>query len=316
MKTSEQTNELFAALAKAQAAFDPIQRTRTVKVQTKSGGSYEFSYAPLDEVLRATRQALAANGLSVSHPCEIKEGVTLCCGTRISHASGQWAESCLEVNRPSALQEVGSALTYMRRYTLTGLLGVVADEDDDGNAASGNHAEFADREPSPNCPACANNKAVIAGKEEYGGGWLCWKNKGGCGVAWHDGRRPAPEKGKPKASGKKITKADDEAAAKENPAEAASKTPALIAKIQGAQTFDAMSKALVAALKENLAEADDYKVRQSALIWLKAFHIDTAQKLAVINEKLCDKFPQDDLAKQFADIMATAEGKLHLAEAA
>jgi hypothetical protein len=31
---------------------------------------------------------------------------------------------------------------------------------------------------------------VIKGKEEYGGGWLCWKSKGGCGAKWPDG---APE---------------------------------------------------------------------------------------------------------------------------
>jgi len=30
------------------------------------------------------------------------------------------------------------------------------------------------------CPVCGV-EAIIKGKEEYGGGWLCYKNKGGCG---------------------------------------------------------------------------------------------------------------------------------------
>ena len=36
------------------------------------------------------------------------------------------------------------------------------------------------------CPQCGQ-ETVIKGKEEYGGGWLCWKKKGGCGATWDDG---------------------------------------------------------------------------------------------------------------------------------
>jgi len=40
------------------------------------------------------------------------------------------------------------------------------------------------------CPACGLVGQVIRGKDEYGGGWLCWKKNGGCGAKWADG---APE---------------------------------------------------------------------------------------------------------------------------
>ena len=36
------------------------------------------------------------------------------------------------------------------------------------------------------CPVCGES-AIIKGKQEYGGGWLCYKNKGGCGAKWPDG---------------------------------------------------------------------------------------------------------------------------------
>lgn len=36
------------------------------------------------------------------------------------------------------------------------------------------------------CPKCGKVKPVIKGKEEYGGGWVCFKKKGGCGATWHD----------------------------------------------------------------------------------------------------------------------------------
>ena len=36
------------------------------------------------------------------------------------------------------------------------------------------------------CPVCEND-SIIKGKPEYGGGWLCWVKKGGCGQKWTDG---------------------------------------------------------------------------------------------------------------------------------
>jgi len=36
------------------------------------------------------------------------------------------------------------------------------------------------------CPECGND-TIIKGKEEYGGGWLCFEKKGGCGAKWADG---------------------------------------------------------------------------------------------------------------------------------
>ena len=36
------------------------------------------------------------------------------------------------------------------------------------------------------CPSCSQ-KTIIKGKAEYGGGWVCFKKKGGCGSKWPDG---------------------------------------------------------------------------------------------------------------------------------
>lgn len=37
------------------------------------------------------------------------------------------------------------------------------------------------------CPACSAEDTIIKGKDEYGGGWLCFKKKGGCGEKFSDG---------------------------------------------------------------------------------------------------------------------------------
>jgi hypothetical protein len=49
--------------------------------------------------------------------------------------------------------------------------------------------KYAYRKQERTCPTCGQ-PAVIKGKAEYGGGWLCWKKRGGCGAKWPDG---APE---------------------------------------------------------------------------------------------------------------------------
>lgn len=42
------------------------------------------------------------------------------------------------------------------------------------------------RNAEKKCPECGKN-SIIKGKKEYGGGWLCWAKKEGCGMKWDDG---------------------------------------------------------------------------------------------------------------------------------
>lgn len=189
---SSTISSLAAALAKAQADFPPIPRDRTVTVRTRTGGEYKFSYAPLDTIMEKIRPTLKANGLAFLQ-CLNGEFLT----TTLLHSSGEWMESDpmpVKVVEPGS-QAMGSAITYARRYALTALLGLVTEDDDDGNTADGNavddastHATVpAKRETAEKkCPACGSTSAIIKGKAEYGGGWVCFKKKGGCGAKLAD----------------------------------------------------------------------------------------------------------------------------------
>jgi hypothetical protein len=126
---------LYAALSKAQGEFPPIPRDRTVKVQTKTGGSYTFAYAPLETIIDKTRPALTGNGLAFTQT--FRAGVLV---TALLHADGGRIESEFPVQFAGQWQEFGSALTYARRYALIAILGVATEEDDDGNHAAGNVA--------------------------------------------------------------------------------------------------------------------------------------------------------------------------------
>lgn len=152
----------MAALAKAQGEIGDIPRNRTVTVQPRSGGqSYHFKYATLSAIIDAIKKPLSGNGLAytqaISHDAEGGFYVlttTLYCGE-------QWISSKVPlIAEGGSNQQFGSALTYMKRYALAALLGIAADEDDDGNAADGNEVKaLADKphgprlSPPPKVPA-------------------------------------------------------------------------------------------------------------------------------------------------------------------
>lgn len=135
--------KLADALTKAQKAFKPISRDREVRVQTKTGGSYTFKYATLDEILGAVRPALIEHGLFVTQGIiERRNGLAI--ETRLVHSSGEWLGNVtpMIVAANANNQELGSAQSYARRYGISALLCIAVDEDDDGNTADGNHREY------------------------------------------------------------------------------------------------------------------------------------------------------------------------------
>jgi hypothetical protein len=126
---------LNAALAQAQAEFPPIPRDKTVTVRTRSGDRYTFSYAPLDAILAACRPALAKHGLAIVQQLEHNGQPSI--RTELRHADGGVIGASFPLpHMPESPQQLGSLVTYLRRYTLTALLGVAAEEDDDGNQAA------------------------------------------------------------------------------------------------------------------------------------------------------------------------------------
>lgn len=145
MNRSEQINELAGALAKAQGAFPSIEKNRQVTVQPKDSNkrAYKFWYATLDNIVEGIRKPLSENGLSYVQAI-ITSDREMLCETMLMHSSGQFLTTQLPVKiatGDNSAQSLGSAITYAKRYSLTAMLGIVADEDDDGNAADGNHIE-------------------------------------------------------------------------------------------------------------------------------------------------------------------------------
>lgn len=135
-------DKLGEALAKAQVAMTNPPRNREVEVtgETQSGTKYKykFKYATLDAIIDHVRKPLTDNGLWFVQTIEGGDGGSKLV-TTLLHSSGQSIRSETPLlAEKKGNQGFGSALTYMRRYALTAMLGIAADEDDDANAADGN----------------------------------------------------------------------------------------------------------------------------------------------------------------------------------
>jgi len=50
---------------------------------------------------------------------------------------------------------------------------------------SSRESKYRYRRATHACPHCGES-SIIKGKAEYGGGWLCWRKKGGCGAKFND----------------------------------------------------------------------------------------------------------------------------------
>lgn len=108
--------------------------------KTADNPFFKSKYADLDGIINTIRPTLAAHGLCVIQSPE-GEGNTAKVATRIIHSSGQWIEGTLSLTAVKGdPQGMGSAITYARRYSLAGICGL-AQDDDDGNSASGKDAK-------------------------------------------------------------------------------------------------------------------------------------------------------------------------------
>ena len=125
MLKSDSISNLVSALIKARSEFGAI-------VKTAENPYFKSKYAPLDSVIDATTNGLAKHGLVITQLCDNDALITM-----LAHTSGEWIASRLILNPAKQdPQGNGSAITYARRYSLTAILGIASEDDDDGNAGS------------------------------------------------------------------------------------------------------------------------------------------------------------------------------------
>lgn len=203
MRTSESITEISAALAKALPAVQNATKDA-------SNPAYRSTYATLNAVMEAVKPTLFEHGIVVVQGPGWRDGIVTVT-TRFLHASGEWIET--EAGAPVAhrfekvdgvmtdkgpdAQTAGSAISYLRRYSLAAMAGITQ-EDDDGNAASGTHTNGSAARSGPpdvplpskgsglQCPACGKSDMWDnrVGKKNPRGPDLKCKDKGCDHAIW------------------------------------------------------------------------------------------------------------------------------------
>lgn len=135
MTMSEEIGEIAASLARAQALLGKLIASK--KVLNKDKKTTRYLYADLADALEACRTTLNSEGIAVIQFPATPERNGIEVTTMLAHTSGQWLHSApLFMPVSGGAQDVGSAITYGRRYQLLAMVGL-APEDDDGQKAQG-----------------------------------------------------------------------------------------------------------------------------------------------------------------------------------
>lgn len=128
MRTSDSVENLQKAMVKIALELQNVQ---------KSKKGYGYNYAPLDAVIEMLRAVLPKNGIWFSQFPTTADGKYSLI-TRVFHESGEFIEEAVEMpetelsGKANDTQKMGASITYMRRYALTAIFGIAADEDTDG----------------------------------------------------------------------------------------------------------------------------------------------------------------------------------------
>lgn len=144
MRTSEETTNLMKAM---------IASAPEIRAIAKNKQAYGYKYATLDSLIDMLRDVLPKHGLWFTQiPTRSEEESVLT--TRVFHESGEWLEDSILMTdtelqgKANDTQKLGASITYFRRYVLSSIFGVSADEDVDGNLASKERPQQARPQPT------------------------------------------------------------------------------------------------------------------------------------------------------------------------
>lgn len=147
---SDDIAKIALALSKAQGILENA---------TKDKKGHNGTYATLSSCLDALKKPFSENGLAISQLINVIDGdFTLI--TLLIHESGQWLKSIFPIKGEAktgmnGMQALGSSISYGRRYSLCGISGLGA-EDDDGAGSKADYSRKKTTEETPPPPQSTN----------------------------------------------------------------------------------------------------------------------------------------------------------------
>lgn len=149
-------DNIWGALSALQGELKPLEKSAKVKFKTKSGMEVDYSYTPLGDIMEAIGPLLSKNGLSARHEIIKIEGKDYIEAV-VTHETAKYENVEIEIEENNGvkskkykrildgelrsgpvrifqgddMKDIGSAITYARRYSLTMALGISSEEDID-----------------------------------------------------------------------------------------------------------------------------------------------------------------------------------------
>jgi hypothetical protein len=128
------------AMAQFKANPPEIFKDKKVGFETTGGDRISYNHATLSSAVEKIGAALSKYELSVSWRTDQKDGqIKVTC--RIAHSMGHFEETYLSAGldnsgKKNAIQQLGSTVTYLERYTLFAITGLASKENDDDGRGS------------------------------------------------------------------------------------------------------------------------------------------------------------------------------------
>lgn len=128
------------AIGAAKAQIPTIIKDKGASFEGKGGNTTSYRYETMPALAKVLEPILHAQGLSYRYTSEVVNGqIAVTC--IVSHVGGHKEGTTLQcppdtTGSKNAVQAIGSAVTYLQRYTLKLALGISASDDDDANKVS------------------------------------------------------------------------------------------------------------------------------------------------------------------------------------
>jgi hypothetical protein len=127
------------AMSAAKADIPEIRKGRKVDFTTSKGRT-NYQYEDLASIMSVISPILSKHGLSVRYRTTAEPNQPIVVTCIVSHRMGHSEENTLMAGRDdsgnkNSIQQIGSTVTYLQRYTLKAALGLAAAADDDGGKA-------------------------------------------------------------------------------------------------------------------------------------------------------------------------------------
>ena len=188
---SEQKRAAFdEAMAAAKAEIPVIKKNRRVGFDTKGGDRTEYNHEDMGEIARTVDPILAKFGLSYRFRVSSDTNAPVKVTCVVSHRDGHFEETTLTAGRDdsgkkNAIQQVGSTITYLQRYTLKSALGLAAAADDDGRSSEQTEEVHTPAPGSITEDQAANIREALEGKGAGQNAFIQWA----AGKGFFEGRK-------------------------------------------------------------------------------------------------------------------------------